>query len=269
VGLSLLLASLSGLAVNFRSCDLHRERTAERYGHDLLASVAPRGLLIIYGDTAVHSVWYRQAILGQAPGVLILSQGHFSPWYFEQLRRRYPEENWPPYNPEAPPTQHLALLLQRLSPGRPIFFSSDPGTGGVVRAGPAWWWSVRAAVPTGMLVEIRSQEQPLESRDRVEWNARFWQAALSHLPPPRKEAGLETQTIELEYALAALRCADFAARQGMKEEAGELYKVAFRFDCDRCERDLQAAYAAIGRSIPLPGLRGRAEAGIERLEGTN
>jgi hypothetical protein len=159
--------------------------------------------------------------------------------------------------------EFLVPLLERLSRSRPIFFSSDPAE--YASTSRDKWWSERMATPTGMAFEIRHREQPIPPQERAAWNGEFWRAGLSHLPPVRPHADLETETIQLEYALALLHCGRFAQRQGMNAQALELCRAIGGFDTDACELDLQRAYARMGRSIPLNHFAEQARSAVSVL----
>jgi hypothetical protein len=71
--------------------DASRDRRAEQFGAQFVAS-APRGALIFAsGDEAVFALWYFHYALGQRPDVAVIADDLLVyPWYVETLAHTYP-----------------------------------------------------------------------------------------------------------------------------------------------------------------------------------
>lgn len=255
----LVVLCVAMLPANWRENDLSRYRAASRHAGDLLAGVPPGAVLFVQGDTQVHSVWYRQSIEGLAPEVLVISLGHTRAWYFDQLRRRNPQAI-PPYGDGEPLVPYMQRLLENLGRERRIFFAFDPGDFMRMTAGP--WWGERTIVPSGLLLEARPKDPPFDRGGLVSTNAEYWRAVSGRPGETSPWSDFETKANALDYALAALRCADFAQRQGRTAEAAELYRTILAWRPDRWDAERVAAYAGIGRPTPRLELERRAEAGL-------
>ncbi len=259
LGVVILLLCGALLPINGRENNLSRYRAASSYADDLLRGVPTGSVLLVQGDTQTHVTWYRQKIDGAAPEVLVISLGHTRAWYFDQLRDRNPGA-FPPYRDGEPLVPYMQRLLETLSRDRRIFFAFDPGDFMKLTAGP--WWGERTIVPSGFLLEARRKDETFDRQDLVSANAEYWRGVQGRPEEVGPWSDFETKANALDYALAALRCADFAQRQGRPDEAAELYSTLLRWRPDRWDAERVAAYAAIGRSYPRLELERRAEAGL-------
>ena len=259
----LLVGAGMGLLANFRSNDVHAERAAHQRAQDLLASVAPDALLLVQGDTETHSVWYLQGIEGHAPRVLVVSLGHVSGWYFDELRSRYPQDPIPAYRDGTPPAAHYLRLLEAVGRERPVFFGFDPGE--FSRLAPGAWWGERTIVPVGLALEAYRKDRAPDRDAIVAADVAFWGDARTRAPQIEPGSDFETQMIGLEYALAMLRTAEFMQRNGRNDEAAELFRAVLELRPSRWEREMIAAYRSIGRHVPGLDLEPRAARALQSL----
>lgn len=259
LGVVILLLCGALLPVNWRENNLSRYQAASRYADDLLRGAPVGSALLVQGDTQTHVTWYRQKIDRVAPEVLVISLGHTRAWYFDQLRERN-SEAFPSYRDGEPLVPYMQQILETLGRDRRIFFAFDPGDFMKLTAGP--WWGERTIVPSGILLEARRKDEPFDRQELVSANAEYWRGVQGRPEEVDPGSDFETKAMALEYALAVLRCADFAQRQGRADEAAELYSKLLRWRPDRWDAERVAAYAAIGRSHPPLELERRAEAGL-------
>jgi len=75
-------------AVHWNEIDLSGERSADRYGTDLLDSVAPNSLVLSFDDTAYATMIYEQAVNGARPDVAVISAP--AEWQLREAQRRAP-----------------------------------------------------------------------------------------------------------------------------------------------------------------------------------
>ena len=264
-GILLLALSATGLAANFRVNDARTARAAHQRAADLLDSIAPDALLLVEGDTETHSVWYLQAIENRAPGVLVVSLGQMSDWYYDQLRARHPRDPIPDVVRGTPPAAFCLRLLETVGRERPVCFAFDPGELMRLTAGP--WWGQRTIVPVGLALEARPKDPPPDRDAIAVADVAFWRDPRRRVPHLAPESDFETRMIGLEYALALQRTAEFLHRRGRTEDAAELYRAVLALRPARWEQDLTAAYRTIGRRVPVPDLESRARQALRDLPG--
>lgn len=231
----LVVVAAIGLPVHLGQNDLRRERTARLFAEHALECAGTNAVIFVAGDTAAHTLWYLQAVEGTRTDAVVVSMGHWSQWYFDELAQRFPEDRWPEYGPGTEPVTHFGRLLVSLSARRPVFFALDPAP--LAPSGDAWW-AGRTVVPVGLLTEARDRELPFDRDGLATWNSAFWERATRALGPPRAAADQAVKALYVEYALGLSRCGDFATRQGMASAARRLYEAALALEPDRWEDEI-------------------------------
>ncbi len=264
-GVLLLAVSATGLAANLRADDAHAACAARQRAADLLDSVPPEALLLVDGDTVTHSVWFLQAIERRAPGVMIVSLGAVSDWYFEQLRARYRGDPIPAADKNARPQLLCLRLLETVGRSRPVCFGFDPGE--MMRLTAGAWWGERTIIPVGLALQAFPKDPPPDREAVAAANIAFWSSPTRRRPPLAPAADFETRMIGLDYALALQRTAEFLERRGLNDDAAELYRAVLALRPARWERDLIAAYRTIGRSVPVSDLESRARQALRVASG--
>ncbi len=147
-GLALVMALVPILAwrVNHRACDLSRNRFAETFARDMLATLPERAILFTNGDNDSVPLWYMQEVEGFRRDVRVINLplAGTGP-YIAQLRR---------IDPDLARLLHgepLPLVLgPRFAAGDSVTTVVEPRTGLGLPAGVAPPGSVRFH-PTGML----------------------------------------------------------------------------------------------------------------------
>ncbi len=259
----ILIAAGGGLFFNLDANNLSQERTTDQYGRDLLECAETNAVIITQGDTAVHALWYLQAVENLRPDVMVISLGHATQWHFDQLKRRYHEDNWPENNTVDDVTRYFPELLSALSTNRPISFGVDPGF--LVRFGPESFWNSRAVIPNGLLIDACPKDDSLNREKKIERNQLFWQQHQATHSPLRPQADLETKIVHHQYALAMLRCGEFAAYRDHSLEAEELFTRVLEIDTFTLEHEINQAFTGIGAAYPTRDLAGRARAALQSL----
>ena len=260
---ALLVAGLVPGLLNLRVNDLREEDATARLAADLLASAPANAVLFAYGDTAAHALWYAQEVEQARRDVLVLSLGHFSDWYLEQLRERFPHDPWPDRQGLASPEACLPRLLEALGATRPVTFAMDPG--GLQRFGPEAWWAARTMIPRGLLVEALAKRPAPDRQALADFDVRFWAERPVAEGMVRPSADLETSMVHLQYATAALRCGEFVARQGRGREAAAILERLLQLDPERIEREVERAFRGIGQERPPLGLADLARSAMTGL----
>jgi hypothetical protein len=111
----LLLIACVPLAANWRVASHRGETFTADWGHDLLNSVEPYGILITNGDNDTFPLWYAQEVEGVRQDVLVLVTSYLNTdWFVRQVIRNpvrpydpakgpavYRDRNWP--MPKGPP----------------------------------------------------------------------------------------------------------------------------------------------------------------------
>ena len=255
----LLVVASAPVALGYASHDLSSRRYARYLGEDLLASAGSDGVLVAYGDTQIHALWYLQAVERRAPGVIVLSPGHLHPWYTEQLRARYPSEPWP----EAMAGDQLDTtrsIIRALSAKHRVFVTSTVDVDGLLR--PAGL----GAIQHGLVQEALPMGSEVNVRERALRNARLLHPAAARFDTPPPHIDMNEKSIVVMYALAVFRNAVMLARLGERDMAEQGFRLVMRLRPDRQQRDIEADVEhGLGQTIPKLRLGSQARDAIERL----
>ncbi len=81
---------------NHEEADFRDNYIAENFAHDLLLSLPENAVFFVRGDVASMGVDYMQIVQGARPDVMTLDQAKLTyPWYYEQVKTRFPGLNLP------------------------------------------------------------------------------------------------------------------------------------------------------------------------------
>ncbi len=253
-GAAIVLLCALSLPLNFRANDLHRDDAARVYGEQLLRGVPRSALLFTQGDTVTHVLWYLQGIERQRTDLLLVSTGHASEWYFDQLARRS-AVGFPRLLSRQHPEGAYRALLESQGATRPVAFTFSPALFAERTMGP--WWQDRTVVPSGLALTA-PRSASLDRDSLAAANVTLWNDLRSSLPGVREAADLETQAIGVEYAVAMQRTAEFLERRGRGAEARDLYRSILALQPDRWSNAIARANARIGRPYEALDLERRA-----------
>jgi hypothetical protein len=260
---AIALSPLVLLAANFSTNDL-RHRAIERHvAEDTLASAPVDTLILVDGDSFIHELWYLQAVEELRPDVIVVSPGHVSPWYVEQLQRRYPNEPWPTESPDDA-VAYVRTLLDSFQGRRDVYatLSVDLAAYGVGTKG-----AHLATVPRGLLSRIAPLGTRIDIGELARWTPRFFDSALSRLGPVPEVLEPDEASGLLVYADALSRSAELFARASHPEIARRLYQSLEALRPDDLElivaEDLKAG---LGQLPPDLHLEAEAALSLRRLE---
>lgn len=180
---ALLLVPMAAAALNFRAADRSRDHVADDYVRDVMAGVAPHGLLLT-GDWQVYSpaLYFREIERRRADATLVDVSLLRRSWYFDALKRRSPEllervrpqaeafledlRGWErdprPYDRDLALNRRiterfhalvLELMAARLRDGR-AYATSDAVLGGADRPLAEALQRAYAIVPVGLVFEL-------------------------------------------------------------------------------------------------------------------
>lgn len=181
--------ALVGLAViqilvNLDHTSLRGNWFGRTYGDDLLRSAPRSAVLISFGDTATHLLWYRQHVDHQRPDVTIVSADEISNWYLEKLRHR-DQVDWPPEDDTLP---WISELIRRNLDSHPIC-TTQP-----IPLAPEGW----AMRPAGLVFCLDRQTAPPE----VASSLAFWSSPPPLAPSRVLKADIRVQMAAFSYAVA-------------------------------------------------------------------
>jgi hypothetical protein len=265
VGVLIAATGALGLPWNARAQDQSDNTCARRIGEDILASLPPRAIVFVQGDTLIHALWYLQAIEGRSPDTIVVSLGHVQPWMLEQLRARFPAEDWPSLAPWPGEQQVVDGIVKRLGATRPmaLSLSLDPDT--LREAGPAG--REYGAVLRGVTWELRRVGEVYSQREQGTLNQRMLSAALQRLGPVPEWADVDSQSVVLQYALALSLTAGMLERGGERDLAAETQRMVLDLQPDARERVIaRDAWRGLREEVPRLGLEARARAALARRD---
>jgi 4-amino-4-deoxy-L-arabinose transferase-like glycosyltransferase len=228
--LVLPIAAIAALPFNLTSVDLHRLNIASVYGRDLLLSAPPRAVVVTFGDTTTHVLWYEQAVLHLRPDLVVVSFDEIDDWYVEQLSNRHPDIEWPAADMEP---RWLGTFASRNVDRRPICLTQPLDLGL-----PGW-----REGPDGLLSCLRpSLDRPELSRSRD-----FWRDAVAPRAIDVIRADVHVQMIAFGYSMARFAFARRLAEADDQEGARAQLTLLFPSDPDAIEHAIVTSLTAIGR----------------------
>ena len=255
---ALIASGLTGLAVNLSDRNLGQQIHAFRQAVDTLASVPPNALLLVHGDTTSTALDYLQAVERRAPGVIVVRIENLTPWYTNNLARRFPAEPWPALEPSVSPGLHAQRMIKALSRTRPVFLtlSVDPRT--VLPANSPY-----GLVSRGLVREVRRKGDRVQlRRQALEVSHRLLQS-VALLAPPGPRADMDIRSIHLQYGLALLQTAHQLRRMGMMPRARRCLQALLRMKPNLHDVRLRhEVMVRTGRVVPLLRLQQQAAAAV-------
>ena len=256
---ALVALSLAGLPLNRGHSDLSSNDIARRLAEDILASASPRGVLFAHGDTTIHALWYLQYVENREPDVLVVSLGHARTWYYEQLRRRYPNDPIPANLGDIPEQMQSQRITEALQESRPVYFTLTTDVSKLTGEGAAFLQR-HDFVPHGMLYEMRPKARRVDPDEWTRWTVAFWRGVAPRIA--RIDAGFDSETLSVgaEYALGLMKSGELLLRLGHRDEARPLFAAIVTLDPDPLEAALLEQYERIGWSPPKLSLGKRAQA---------
>jgi len=112
------------MARSARDVDLHSDRRAIAFAHDLILSTPPRSLVLLSGDEPANAALYVCAVERTCGDRVVLSPGAlFLPWRLTQFRRTHPEIHIPWSGGPALARVHEIVAAE--APSRPVFVYPD------------------------------------------------------------------------------------------------------------------------------------------------
>lgn len=187
----MIVVLLAGIAtqgvVNGRNARLNSTHFGRTYSDDVLRSSPRNAILLSFGDTTTHLLWYRQDVEGQRQDVTTVSVDEIADWYLTELRRRDEQHriDWPPLNGSV---EWISEVIRRNRLLHPICLTQplDVGLEG---------WSL---MPTGLVFcFVRNTAEP-----DLATGLEFW--ASTHMTEPRNvlKADIHIKMATFSYALA-------------------------------------------------------------------
>jgi len=230
VGLALATAGL--MAVNFSSVNLKHQRIGRQYGEDLLNSVPPDGLLLSFGDTATHALWYLQDVENRRPDVVTVSVDEISAWYLARLSRRS-EVDWPPLGPAE---EWLPQLVKRNLASRRICMTQP-----MAIAPPGW-----TPLPSGLVFCLGERGA---AEGAVAASLEFWNR--STVPAAREghHGDIHEEMTLFAYALARYNLVRLLVAMDREGEARAQAGQLVASHPDKVESAIEASLSAVGRQV--------------------
>jgi hypothetical protein len=258
------VAALALLPTNYARTDLRTSRLSRQLAEDTLASTPVNGFLVVAGDTAIHGLWYLQAVEQARPDVIVFSPGHVTPWYVRQLQQRYPSEHWPEWEERFDPASYTRSVIRALVGWRPVVATQAVDLSTYLGGTEG---STLAVVPHGILHAILDRQQRFDLNAAAQQNEQLVSVALGRLPALGADPRSEDASTVLGYALGAVSSGDWLARVGRRDAARRLHQGVLALRPDELEEPLRRdARRELGAAPPELALEARARAAIARLD---
>lgn len=231
---ALAVAAVALVVLNFGAANLGRHTVGRQYGEDLLRSVPPDAILLSFGDTSTHLLWYLQQVEGRRPDVVTVSTDEIADWYVDTLARRT-DVDWP----RAESSDWLGELVRRNLGRRPICLTQPVSLGGTD------WMTL----PQGLAFCLgRTPAMSAAVADSLQ----FW----AHTQVPGLAAAMprdihEQMTI-FSYGLARFHLIRLLVAANLDEEARAQARQLVATDPDRVERAIEQALLSVGRQVAQP-----------------
>ena len=175
----LAAASLALLPTNFAENDLHDATLARTLAVDTLASTPENGFLVVAGDTAIHGLWYLQAVEHARPDVIVWSPGHVTAWYVDELLQRYPSEHLPAWEPTMDVGAcRDSVAIRTVLGSRPILTTQSVDLSAYVGASDG---ASLAVLPHGLLHELVDRSARLDVGESANRTAALVGPAVDHV----------------------------------------------------------------------------------------
>jgi hypothetical protein len=240
-----LVMGAIGLPVNYAANDLSEHRFTRRLGEDLLDSVPDNALLFVNGDMTIHTLWYLQAVEKRAPNVLVFSMGHIWDWHLEQLKARFPQDDWPG---GVSAIQDPGLVTDRLGRSRPVHLDLSVARDVVLKARDGVRYETFSR---GLTLEALRTGSRLNLRERGVWNLRFLEQAKARLGPLPDHIDMDTKSVFIQYAIAFHTTGEMLARARERSLALKAFGQVDDFSPDRHEASIQEEVRLrLGETIP-------------------
>ncbi len=260
----LVAASAVLLPMNFAGNDLRDASLARTLAEDTLASTPENGLLIVAGDTAVHGLWYLQAVEHSRPDVIVFSPGHVTSWYVDELEQRYPSEHWPAWEPSADASAYTRAVIRTHVGSRPVLATQSVDLARYL-GGPDG--ASLTVIPHGLLHELVERSARVDVGDAATLTARLASAGVDHVGALPGDLRSDDASTVLGYALGAVSAADWLAHVGRREAARGLYRQVLALRPDELEEPVRRdARRELGAAPPELDLEARARAAVARLD---
>lgn len=228
--LALSVAAL--MALNFSAADQKEHRIGRQYGEDLLRSLPPDAVLLSFGDTATHALWFLQQVENRRSDVAIVSADELSDWYVETLAKRK-DIDWP----EAASTDWLGEFVNRNASTHAICLTQPLSLGT-----PEW-----IPFPHGLVFCLG---RPSALTSAVEESLRFWNGTnVPGMAEPLPRDGHEKMTM-FSYGLARYNLIRVLVAGNLEDEARAQARQLVASDPDRVERAIEQDLLSVGKQVP-------------------
>ena len=223
------VAALAVLPFNWGTVNLRHMDLGRTYERDLLASAPPGAIVLSFGDTATHALWYGQAVERARPDVAVISIDEISDWYLEQLARARPDLSWPTV---AEGSEWLRDFIRDNLSEHPVCLTEPLNVGlpGLVRS------------PEGLLYCLRPRLEPAALSTSIA----FWSQARIPAAPEVAGADLHVKMLAFSYAKARFALAAALAQIGDRAAARTQLAPVAAADPDAVEQAITDSIRAIG-----------------------
>jgi Protein of unknown function (DUF2723) len=239
---ALPVLALGALPLHFQFVNLRNTTAARGYGTDLLRSAPIDAVVIPFGDTSTHVLWYLQAVEHARRDVVVLSSNEITDWYIDDLRRRHPAVDWPPDG--ATGTRRagdwLKAFVQMNLKRRPVCLT-EPLTLGISD------WTAKSH---GLLYCFRPNQEV--GAPQLAGSVAFWKDAATPAQAELAHADVHVRMVAFSYAMARFTLARELVEAGAADGARAQLIALIAVDPDDQERAIAVSMATIGRT---PGRR--------------
>jgi len=226
------LGALLLAVVNFSSVNLRHDRIGRSYGEDMLRSTPLDAILLSFGDTSTHLLWFLQDVEGQRPDVVVVSVDEISEWYVEKLVQR-PGVDWPSMDQTS---EWLSDLVTRNLHGRKICLTQPVGMG------PPEW----EPMPNG-LVFCLGEQATRESA--VAASLRFWNAAGRPTPGATVHGDVHVKMAAFSYAMARYSLLRLLISMDNEADARTQAAALLASNPDQLEAEIASALASVDKRL--------------------
>lgn len=262
-----LLLPLSSVFANYQAANMRRHDFGRRYGDSLFNSMRERAVLFAGTDSAYGIPMYMKWVAGRRPDIAILSVNRLSDRsYRAEAKRNAPDipffteadyaEAFSLYAPPRGGAENgvygshnvgrinaylLLQLFRRIAPERPVYYDQ----------GLPIEWVVEYAVPSGLLMELKSDRMDSLPPDVVASDTDYW----SHLEERMfgNQYFLEDPAARQKFSKCRTNIAYLYLRRKMYPEAEKAFEQAIRFS----DRNIEA-YAFLALVYKEQGERRKA-----------